>query len=203
MTDFTNLPADITPAQFFKAIEDALASEPAPAGASPEKLVLHVTGDQGGTWSMGFVGGKLAIEQLATTGAPLQISMTTDDLRAFVAGDVRDAVKAKTGNRGAIDPKQMAKAFKITSKTDQVKAFSGDLQVRIEDKAKGKTYKLTLTFGGGVPNVGAPTTTISMDLADFLSVLGGELNPQTAFFTGKLRLDGDMNLAMGLMALAM
>lgn len=202
-TDFTNLAPDITPGEFFQAVQDALASEPAPANASPDKLVIHVDGEAGGTWSMGFSGGKLAIEQAATAGAPLQVSMSTPDLRSFIAGDIRDAIKAKAGGRGQIDAKQIGKLYKITHKTEQVKAFSGDLQLRMEDAGKGKTYKLTLTFGGGAPNVAAPKTTISMALNDFLGLIGGELNPQAAFFAGQIRLDGDMNLAMGLMALAM
>lgn len=201
MTDFANLPADITPGAFFKAVEDALASEPAPAGASPEKLVIHVDGDAGGSWSMGFKNGKLAIDAGHEAGAPLQVSATTGDFRAFIAGEIRDAVKARAGGKGQIDAKQMAKLFKVTNKTDQVKAFSGDLQLRMDDGAK--SYKLTLTFGGGAPNPAAPKTTVTMDLSDFLALTAGELNAQAAFFAGKIKLDGDMNLAMGLMALAM
>lgn len=201
MTDFANLPADITPAAFFKAVEDALANEPAPAGASPEKLVFHVDGEAGGSWSMGFVGGRLKIDEGAGPGAPLQVSATTHDFRAFIAGEIRDAIKARSGGKGQIDAKKMARLFRVTEKTDQVKAFSGDLQLRMDDGAK--SYKLTLTFGGGTPKPAAPTTTIKMELSDFLALTAGELNPQAAFFAGKISLDGDMNLAMGLMALAM
>ena len=201
MTDFANLPADITPGAFFKAVEEALANEPAPANAAPDKLVIHIDGEAGGTWAMGFTNGHLAIDEGASPGAPLQVSASTSDFRAFLAGEIRDAVKAKTGGKGQIDAKQMAKLFKVTGKTEQVKAFSGDLQLRMEDGAK--TYRLTLTFGGGTPNPAAPKTTVTMDLSDFLLLTAGELNPQAAFFAGKIKLDGDMNLAMGLMALAM
>ena len=62
---------------------------------------------------------------------------------------------------------------------------------------------MTLTFGGAAPKPAAPTTTVTFSRDDFLAILGGELQPQAAFFAGKIRLDGDMNLAMGLMALAM
>lgn len=200
MTDFANLPADITPTAFFALVEDSLKDEPAPANAAPDKLVIHVSGDGGGVWAMGFVGGRLAIEQGAAQSAPLQVSMSADDLRAFVAGSVRDAIKAKAGGR-SIDGKQLAKIFRITGKTEQVKAYSGDLALVVENGAAN--HRLTLTFGGGAPNTASPTTTISIALDDFLAMLGGELNPQAAFFAGKIRLDGDMNLAMGLAAMAM
>lgn len=198
MTDFANLPADITPAQLFSAVTEALANEPAPANAAPDKLVVHIDGE---SWSAGFVGGKLAIDQGASAGAPLQLSISLDDLRAFVAGDIRDAVKAKTGGRGTIDAKQIGKVFKLSNKTEQVKQFSGDLQLKIENGPK--THKLTLTFGGGAPNTAAPTTTISLSLADFLALIGGELNPMAAFMGGQIKIEGDYNLAMGLSALAM
>lgn len=202
MTDFANLPADITPGAFFSAIAEALKDEPAPANAAPDKLLLHVWGDAGGTWAMGFEGGRLVINEGSADKPPLQISTTTDDLRAFIAGSIRDAVKAKAGPQAAaIDAKQVAKLFRITGKTEQVKAYTGDLQLVVENA--GSAHKLTLTFGGGAPNPAAPTTTISIALDDFLAMTSGELNPQAAFFAGKIRLDGDMNLAMGLMAMAM
>lgn len=201
-TDFANLPADITPGALFAAIAEALKDEPAPANAAPDKLLLHVDGEAGGTWAMGFAGGRLVIEEGAADNPPLQVSATTDDLRAFVAGKIRDAVKAKAGDKAsAIDPKKMAKLFRITHKTEQVKAYKGDLQLVVENGSD--KHKLTLTFGGGKPNPAAPTTTISITLDDFLALLGGELNAQAAFFAGKIRLDGDMNLAMGLMSMAM
>lgn len=200
MTDFANLPADITPAAFFALVQETLKDEPAPANASPEKLLIHVSGDGGGVFAMGFVGGRLQIEQGTADSPPLQLSTSADDLRAFVAGSVRDAIKAKAGGR-VIDGKQLAKIFRVTGKTEQVKAYSGDLALVVENGAA--SHKMTLTFGGKAPNTASPTTTISIALDDFLAMMGGELNPQAAFFSGKIRLDGDMNLAMGLAAMAM
>lgn len=201
-TDFANLPADITPAAFFAAIAEALKDEPAPANASPDKLLLNITGDAGGTWAVGFVGGRLAIEQGPASTAPLQVTSSIEDFRAFLAGEIRDAVKAKAGSKAAgLDAKQAAKLFRVTSKAEQIKQYTGDLQLVVENGPK--THKLTLTFGGNAPKPEAPVTTISISLADFLALVGGELNPQAAFFAGKIRLDGDMNLAMGLMAMAM
>jgi len=202
MTNFSNLPSDITPGAFFAAIEEALAAEPAPANAAPDKLLLHISGQAGGTWAVGFEGGRLRIVEGLADQPPLQVSASIEDFRAFVAGSVRDAVKAKAGSKAsAIEPSQVAKLFRITNKTEQVKAYKGDLQLRVEDGADA--HKLTLTFGGGTPQPAAPTTTISITLDDFLALTGGELNAQAAFFAGKIRLDGDMNLAMGLMAMAM
>jgi len=43
--------------------------------------------------------------------------------------------------------------------------------------------------------------TLSADSDTFQAILGGELNPTTAFMTGKLSVDGDMGAAMKLGAL--
>ena len=39
---------------------------------------------------------------------------------------------------------------------------------------------------------------ISMSAEDFMGMIGGTLNPQMAFMTGKLRVKGDMGLALKL-----
>jgi putative sterol carrier protein len=44
----------------------------------------------------------------------------------------------------------------------------------------------------------AAKCTISMTAADFMLMIGGTLNPQMAFVTGKLRVKGDMGLALKL-----
>ncbi len=43
--------------------------------------------------------------------------------------------------------------------------------------------------------------TLSADADTFQAILGGELNPTTAFMTGKLSVDGDMGKAMSLGAI--
>ena len=48
----------------------------------------------------------------------------------------------------------------------------------------------TCTVSDGVHD--KPTTTISMDAADFVALIKGELNAMNAFTTGKLRIEGDM-----------
>lgn len=42
----------------------------------------------------------------------------------------------------------------------------------------------------------SPNATISVDSDDWLNILNGALNPVTAFMGGKLKVQGDMGLAM-------
>lgn len=43
--------------------------------------------------------------------------------------------------------------------------------------------------------------TLSADVETFEGILKGDVNPTTAYMTGKLRLDGDMGVAMKLASL--
>lgn len=43
--------------------------------------------------------------------------------------------------------------------------------------------------------------TISVDKDDFIKLAGGELDPMMAFMSGKLKVAGDMSVAMGLQSI--
>jgi putative sterol carrier protein len=47
----------------------------------------------------------------------------------------------------------------------------------------------------------APNITIAMAAKDYLDMVAGKLNGQMAFMTGKLRIQGDMGLALKLQSL--
>lgn len=47
----------------------------------------------------------------------------------------------------------------------------------------------------------SPNITISMTAQDYLDMVNGKLNGQMAFMTGKLRISGDMGLALRLQSL--
>jgi putative sterol carrier protein len=44
-----------------------------------------------------------------------------------------------------------------------------------------------------------PTMTLTADSADFVKIFTGELDGMAAFMQGKIKLGGDLNLAMKLM----
>lgn len=55
------------------------------------------------------------------------------------------------------------------------------------------------TVGEGVHD--APTMTVTMAAGDFVDLLGGKLDGMSAFMTGKLKISGDMGLAMKMQSL--
>ena len=63
----------------------------------------------------------------------------------------------------------------------------------------GGTYHVKVAEGGCDVQQGAaetPNITITMAAADYLDMINGKLNPQMAFMGGKLKIKGDMSLAL-------
>lgn len=202
MTDLANLPRTIMPEEFFELVVEAIGGAPAPPGATEDRSVLRLVGPGGGAWSAGFEGGLLALLEGDAAGPLVTITLSVPDWREFIAGRVRDAVDPHIPVPLG-DPRTLTRLVEHSARALILKDFAGDLQIVIEDKDEDADYVATLTFGGGEPSVASPTTTITVTLGDLVAIVSGKDDAQSAFFQGKIRVDGDMNLAMGLMTAAM
>lgn len=81
---------------------------------------------------------------------------------------------------------------------------------RIKAKAEGSDFSRSVKFdmggdgvividGSSVSTADAPADcTISLSRDDLESLIAGDLNPTMAFMQGKLKIDGDMSVAMQL-----
>ncbi len=70
-------------------------------------------------------------------------------------------------------------------------AEAGDYIITIKDA------KCTVT-DGIAPN---PKMTLTADATDFMNIILGKMDPMMAFMQGKVKISGDMNLAMKVMSL--
>jgi len=90
-------------------------------------------------------------------------------------------------------------------------AITEQLRTRVGDDS-GLGAKVKFDFGGDgvifIDATASPNTvsnddveadcTIAISVADFESLMAGDLDPTTAFMMGKLKVDGDMGIAMKL-----
>ena len=63
----------------------------------------------------------------------------------------------------------------------------------------GGTWQVKVTETGCQVSQGAPADAsiiITMESSDYVEMIGGKLNPQMAFMGGKLKIKGDMSLAL-------
>ena len=86
---------------------------------------------------------------------------------------------------------------KLNAKPDRIAGMDCVYQFRIADAA----WNVKLADGKAAVAEGeapAPNCTLTMAEPDFLDLVSGKLNGQMAFLTGKLKVAGDMGLALKL-----
>jgi putative sterol carrier protein len=92
-------------------------------------------------------------------------------------------------------------AKKIAENQDQAKAI-GAVYKFVLDGEGGGTWVMNLKDSPGVTEGdGAAQCTIKMAAKDYVDMVEGRANGQQLFFTGKLKIEGDMGLAMKLQKL--
>lgn len=88
-------------------------------------------------------------------------------------------------------------AAKLVAKPERLAGMDCVYQFRVGDAA----YSVALKGGKAEVAAGeaaSPDCTVTMAEGDFLDLVTGKLNGQMAFLTGKLKVAGDMGLALKL-----
>lgn len=96
-------------------------------------------------------------------------------------------------------PIRFTKAYQTHK--DMLSSIQGILQFNVTGEGGGNWHiELKGAEGGGVKEGSheAPTTIFTVDAADWLSVVQRKSDPQMLFMSGKLKIAGDMSLAMRL-----
>ena len=93
-------------------------------------------------------------------------------------------------------------AARAAENTDAATAPNAVYQFNITGDGGGE-WNLDLTKGKTGDFVGegthdSPGATVTVSAEDWLGMVNGTLNPMQAFMSGKIKIDGDMTLAMSL-----
>ena len=87
-----------------------------------------------------------------------------------------------------------------------IQAIADQLKPKVESAGFERSVKfdtggdgVIVIDGSTISTTDAPTDcTIKLDIEDLEALISGDLNPTMAFMTGKLKIEGDMSVAMAL-----
>jgi len=103
----------------------------------------------------------------------------------------------------ADDVKAIFSAMPQNFNADAAKGMSSVIQFNLSGDGGG-TYHVTIKDGACAVAEGAhasPNMTMTMAAQDYVDMISGKLNGQMAFMSGKLKIAGDMGLAMKMQSL--
>jgi len=200
MINLTDFDAGTTPETFFLEILPEILSEvDLPDELGTERLQITITGDEGIELHFGIdEDGDLSIEEGQSNSPPLAITASDSDFMEMIGGRLRDRIKAETGEV-QIHPKLLRRLFLPDRIVQNIKALSGNIQTRITDDDDDASYRVTVTVGGGEPNLANPECTVTIDVPTILDIASGREQAQQLFFQGRIKVDGDLGVVMGLM----
>ena len=193
MENVASIPADINPGNFFEDVlppmaESYMQTNPLDNMDNTEfSIQFDLEGEGGGTWSIIVQDGKnLQVMPEAYENAKIVMSMSVDDWRKALTegGSGMDMTAMMT------DPKKQPKR----SHYENLKRMKGILTVELK-RDDGSIFPFRVKFN----QEENPTLKIMMSVEDFAEINSGKANAQQLFMQGKIKLQGDMTMAMNLL----
>jgi hypothetical protein len=183
------------PAQFNRALEaQAAQGEPGRRVYDAMRAVsatirVDVEGDGGGTWFLNIRSGRMQAEP-----SPAQPPFLTliQDRRAFerIARESGDSAMALLGGLSGL-----ANEMRLTrSRVDALSELEGSVLFEVTGEGG---FALRTHFGAG-PASAPPVTSIRVDDGAYRELRAGTLDPQSAFMSQRIVVEGDMRMAMQL-----
>ncbi|XP_012970386.1 sterol carrier protein 2 isoform X3 [Mesocricetus auratus] len=172
------------------------------------ELCWHLRGEAG---KRQVPGAKVALQHNLGLGGAVVVTLYRmgfpEAARSFRAHQIEAAPTSSAGDgfKANIVFKEIEK--KLEEEGEQfVKKIGGIFAFKVKDGPGGKeaTWVVDVKNGKGsvLPNSDKEADcTITMADSDLLALMTGKMNPQSAFFQGKLKIAGNMGLAMKLQSL--
>jgi hypothetical protein len=177
-------PANLSCADLFSTwLPDAFDKARAAGAKAPDIVVaLVLDGKGGGAWTLRVAGGALTVSDGADADAHITVRQPVQDFRAALWGE---------GTMAPLLPADFDVAAAVTGELKLPVAalaqMKGTLHLDVPDFA-GRTFKVSIMFGGAAD----PSASVTADVATLEQLRSGALQPAEAFFTGKIRVAGDV-----------
>ena len=189
MPEIQRPPRDITPSGFF---ETWLPAQAAGLGAAtPFTVRVRLDGDGGGAWDLRLGPAGLAVAAPGPSEA---------EPEATIVQSVADWRAIAVGEPGQVDlaPPQARPTdvlFLDAAAQQIVRQVAGAIRFEVTGY-NGRTWALLVKLGPKPLDAERPDATISVDAETYAAMLARTLPPPAAYFQGKIRISGDMQIAM-------
>jgi hypothetical protein len=156
-------------------------------------VVLRVA--DAGTWSLRLVDGALEASRGMDDDALLQLTIGETDFVPLVVESLRRAEPARAGSR----PRAL-RALAIDARTARgLRHMPGSVLFVVVDGAAER--RVLLTPGVGPAAFERADCTVTCGMEDYRSLQAGNADPMQLFASGRLRLSGNVQLALALSGL--
>jgi len=195
MTDPHRFYTETIPAQFNAALE-AQERRGESAGELAEgmravtaTIRVDVRGDGGGTFFLNIEQGRMTPGEAAARAPFLTLQQDRASFDALVAQVGESAMALLGGLTGLTGGMHLTQG-----RVDNLAGIDGSVGLAVEGEGG---FQVLSHFGSG-PTPAEPTATIRIDAETYGRLRSGDLSAPSAFMEGKIRIDGDMQLAMQL-----
>jgi hypothetical protein len=157
-------------------------------------LGFRLLGKGGGEYSLRMEGGELTIHpSIPAEGVDLRITQPWEHFLATLQGE--GGLGDPTLRMYNQDPTRLSPLL-----AQRIQAIRGTIRFSVL-VGEEENWWLLAQFGDNAPE--EPQTRVTIAEADARLLRSGSLNPQQAFMAGKIRILGDMNLALQVGSLTM
>jgi len=200
MMNLPKAPADITPAKFFdewlpkqlSAVKDMIGSL---GGGVSATIGARITGAGGGDWTMVLDGGAVKVEKGLRSDAVVTMIMEAGHFVQAVSGQMDDVMQPPSTSN--LTPEQAAS--KARNDLEAMKTIFGTVKFALTDAVK--PFSGMVKFAGELKD--DPDVTVTMERATALAIAKGDTNPQAAFMSGQVQIEGDLSILMQLSPILM
>jgi len=193
-----SVPAD--PDTFFTSYLPA-RFERAAGGAGPKSSVGSVTARVvgSGEWSLRIEGGELRVLRGTEDDVMLQVTVTLDDFAVIVREPLEALDAAGRSPIARLGPLRALAAEPETARL--VRHVPGSVLLVARDGER--SHRLLLTPGRRAADLASAECTIQCALDDLRAAQSGAVPPMQLFVSGKLRITGNVQIAMALAGILM
>lgn len=160
--------------------------------SSPGAIAFEVGAD---AWSLRLTGGTVVVEPGVATDTLLRMTLSADDFEPVIVAGAQRLDGSAGLERGLV----AGRALSIDVERARMLRESAGT-VRLELASGAAKHRVAVSIGGSTPKLEAPDCVIECALEDLWGIQSGTANPFQLLLDGKIRLQGNAELALAVAA---